>query len=345
MEGTKHSPIGRWLMEGGRDVVRQVRLEPRLVDFVVNHDFIEWAAKEPLAAFRANHAVTEFARLEISASSDVARVFRETLDDMFKEKDDRAAAEILIRACYEVKNASMYVIVNAFTKAKDEGTSLCRGADGTTPLMHAAYADNAEMVRLLYSSGADPHARDVSGRNAFIYAARSPSPRSMRALIAAGLNPSTEDTDGDNAAIAAFYILFDKTKFFGAAESEGDTRVHLAFLRRYKECAEILAGYNVDINVRSSFAPNLSAFEYAACACSSLAVAVEGRECVVEVYADILDVLADAGGMARWNYKESFEADGDRAVVNHASSIPKRIRDTLEKSTAPVPLCDGCGED
>jgi hypothetical protein len=64
------------------------------------------------------------------------------------------------------------------------------------------------------------------------------------------------------------------------------------------------------------------------------------------VYADILGALADAGGVGvRWNYKETFRHTSDKYVVEHPASIPDRIRDTLAKSTAPVPLCDGCGED
>jgi ankyrin repeat protein len=109
---------------------------------------------------------------------------------------------------------------------------------GTTPLMRAARAGDAEVMRLLLAKGADPKLTTKDGSNALMFAAgvgyrdkntrgsESDALEALKVAIAAGLDVRQTNTRGENA-------------LHGAATRGADTIV------------QFLAGLGVDLNAKT----------------------------------------------------------------------------------------------
>ena len=70
---------------------------------------------------------------------------------------------------------------------------------GETPLMMAAYNDNAAVAAMLVQHGADVDAKDHQGGTALIMAASFGNLRVARILLNAGANKETKDKKDDSA--------------------------------------------------------------------------------------------------------------------------------------------------
>lgn len=72
-----------------------------------------------------------------------------------------------------------------------------------TPLIRASEGGHTEVARLLLARGADPNARDATGRTALAAAAEYGDPELVRVLLQAGADPEHKDAEGRTAAASA----------------------------------------------------------------------------------------------------------------------------------------------
>jgi ankyrin repeat protein len=136
--------------------------------------------------------------------------------------------------------------VNAALKtAQPYRTKTDRGDDtmlttGTTPLLRAAKAGDAVVVRLLLEKGADPKLATRSGINP--------------AMAAAGLGTKEEDTTGrfktQADIIASIEPCLQAGADVNAVDSRGQTALHGAAEKGYDEVVKYLAAHGANVNLK-----------------------------------------------------------------------------------------------
>ena len=138
--------------------------------------------------------------------------------------------------------------VNAqLVKMQPYRTKLDRGDDtmlttGTTPLLRAAKAGDAEIVKLLLSKGADPKLATRFGITPL--------------MAAAGLGTHEEDTTGrkktQEEAIASIQLCLGAGADINAADRQGQTALHGAAQWGFDQVVQYLADHGAKVDVKDS---------------------------------------------------------------------------------------------
>lgn len=171
--------------------------------------------------------------------------------------DDHTMPESNLPAPREVDNklSSMDVIelllahganVNAqLVKQTPYRTKVDRGADtmlttGTTPLLRAAKAGDADVVKTLLAKGADAKLATKFGMTPV--------------MAAAGLGSKEEDTTGrrktEAEAIASIQLCLDAGADINAIDRNGDTALHGAAQKGYDQVVQFLAAHNAKLDIK-----------------------------------------------------------------------------------------------
>jgi len=103
---------------------------------------------------------------------------------------------------------------------------------GWTPLMHAIGYNNAEIVKLLITAGAQIDAQDNDGWTPLMIAASNDNPEIVKLLIAAGAQIDAQDNDGRTARDIA--ILYNRKEIYDNAVTAG-----LAEKERYEQAQQV----------------------------------------------------------------------------------------------------------
>jgi ankyrin repeat protein len=115
---------------------------------------------------------------------------------------DAGRAEINDRFFYAVKTAD-YIGIK---KLIQHGAEInARDPGGATPLIWAADAGNAKIIRLLAGYGAEVNARDNQGAGALMWAAYRGNAAAVRSLIEAGADINARDAEGHTPLMAACF--------------------------------------------------------------------------------------------------------------------------------------------
>jgi uncharacterized protein len=139
------------------------------------------------------------------------------------------------------------------------GVADLRGADGATPLMWAAYNDDAELVRALIAAGADVNAQNEFGSSAITEAAIIGSAPIIGALLKAGADPNTRNPEGETPLMAvarsghveSARLLLDAGADVNAQEEwGGQSAVMWAAAQSQPAMIELLAARGADVNAR-----------------------------------------------------------------------------------------------
>jgi len=120
-----------------------------------------------------------------------------------------------------------------------------RGADtmlgtGTTPLLRAAKAGDAEVVKVLLAKGADPKLTTKFGMTPL--------------MAAAGLGTKEEDTTGrkktEAEAIASIKLCLDAGADVNAADNQGDTALHGAAQKGWDQVVQFLVDHGAELDLK-----------------------------------------------------------------------------------------------
>jgi ankyrin repeat protein len=176
---------------------------------------------------------------------------------LYAAVDDHSMPESNLPAPREVDNrlTSMDVIqallahgakVNAQLKKQTPyRTKVDRGADtllttGSTPLLRAAKAGDAEAMQVLLGKGADAKLFTKSGITPL--------------MAAAGLGTKEEDTTGrkktEAEAIAAIKLCLDAGADVNSVDNQGDTALHGAAQKGFDEVVEFLADHGAKLDIK-----------------------------------------------------------------------------------------------
>jgi hypothetical protein len=116
--------------------------------------------------------------------------------------------------------------------------------EGTTPLMRAARAGDAPVMRILLAQGADPKLITKDGNTAF--------------LFAAGVGYRDKYTRGsESEALEAVSVAFDQRPDINQANNKGETALHGAALRGADNIVQFLVdhGAKLDARTKQAFTP------------------------------------------------------------------------------------------
>jgi ankyrin repeat protein len=116
--------------------------------------------------------------------------------------------------------------------------------EGTTPLMRAARAGDAPVIRILLEKGADPKLTTRDGSTAF--------------LFAAGVGYRDKNTRGtESEALEAVRVLLEQHPDINQANNQGETALHGAALRGADTIVQFLVdhGAKLDVKTKRQFTP------------------------------------------------------------------------------------------
>jgi ankyrin repeat protein len=136
----------------------------------------------------------------------------------------------------------------------DRGSDTMLGA-GTTPILRAARAGDAPMMRLLLSRGADPKIATGSDVPQDVSQPARRQPGGINALMAAaGLGSKEEDTVGrkktESDAIEAITVCLEGGVDVNAADGRGQTALYGAALMGYDEVVKFLLSKGADPKIK-----------------------------------------------------------------------------------------------
>lgn len=176
---------------------------------------------------------------------------------LYAAVDDHTMPESNLPAPREIDNklTSMDIIqmllahganVNARLKKQTPyRTKIDRGADtmlttGTTPMLRAAKAGDAEAIQALLSKGADPKIPTKFGITPL--------------MAAAGLGTKEEDTTGrkktEAEAIASIKLCLDTGADVNAVDNQGDTALHGAAQKGYDQVVQFLVDHGAKLDIK-----------------------------------------------------------------------------------------------
>lgn len=197
----------------------------------------------------------DFAAFLIEGSADPNIADETGRTPLYAAVDDHTMPESNLPAPREIDNklTSMDVIqlllahganVNAQLKKQTPyRTKIDRGADtmlttGTTPLLRAAKAGDAEAIRVLLAKGADVKLTTKFGVTPV--------------MAAAGLGTKEEDTTGrkktEAEAIASIKLCLDAGADVNAADNQGDTALHGAAQKGFDQVVQLLAEHGAKLD-------------------------------------------------------------------------------------------------
>jgi ankyrin repeat protein len=116
--------------------------------------------------------------------------------------------------------------------------------EGTTPLMRAARAGDAPVMRALLEKGADPKLTTKEGNTALMFAA--------------GVGYRDKNTRGtESAALEALKVALDRGLDLNQTNNRGETALHGAALRGADSIVQFLAdhGAKLDAKTKPGFTP------------------------------------------------------------------------------------------
>jgi len=176
---------------------------------------------------------------------------------LFAAVDDHTMPESNLPAPREIDNnlTSMDVIkallahganVNAqLKKIQPYRTKVDRGADmmlttGTTPILRAAKAGDAEVIQALLAKGGDPKIPTKAGITPL--------------MAAAGLGSKEEDTTGrkktEAEAIASIKLCLEAGADVNTADNQGETALHGAAQKGYDQVVQFLADHGAKLDAK-----------------------------------------------------------------------------------------------
>jgi uncharacterized protein len=156
-------------------------------------------------------------------------------------------------------NAGLWLDVHACLK-NGADPNVCTDK-GTTALMLASRAGNADAVKALVAAGADLNAQNSFGSTALIYACSENRADVAHELLVHGALVNPRDQDGDNALIVAIRIatpinlirdIMNKgtREDVQARNKENMTALHYAIIHNEPDLVRDLCGKFADVNVR-----------------------------------------------------------------------------------------------
>ena len=116
--------------------------------------------------------------------------------------------------------------------------------EGTTPLMRAARAGDAAVMRMLLARGADPKLTTRDGNTAF--------------LFSAGVGYRDKNTRGtENEALEALQVALEQHPDINQTNNKGETALHGAALRGADSIVQFLVdhGAKLDMRTKQEFTP------------------------------------------------------------------------------------------
>jgi len=144
------------------------------------------------------------------------------------------------------------------------GAPVDRGNDlGITPLMIAAFKDDAEIIGLLLAAGADPEVLSNAGLSALILAAQQGKAKSIRALVEGGAKVNAVDdiADHNNTPLgwAVYLGQVEATRELIALggdinyipSGQGDTPVISGVRANRYECVKLVIEAKADLTIRN----------------------------------------------------------------------------------------------
>lgn len=129
-----------------------------------------------------------------------------------------------------------------------------RNKKGQTPLILAIDRNQTQQVDFLINHGADIHAEDKSGESAFIHSLSMGLP--MVEHVVTEKNSTERDSNGSTplhlavshrASSDIIYYLVEKKSLINTRNKLGNTPLHIAAEKNYREAGEILIANNADI--------------------------------------------------------------------------------------------------
>ncbi|OXU18205.1 hypothetical protein TSAR_007028 [Trichomalopsis sarcophagae] len=125
---------------------------------------------------------------------------------------------------------------------------------GKTALMHAAcYARNSEVLLVLVKKGADPSKTDINGWNCLFYAVIGKRLQNVIALLDSQVSIESRDLQGRTPLMISavylsdldmFHCLLSRGADVEALDNNGLSALHLAILRKRRECVIELSQRN-----------------------------------------------------------------------------------------------------
>ncbi len=134
-------------------------------------------------------------------------------------------------------------------------------ADGSTPLLLAAFEGNIDETKRLLKAGADVHAVNAYGVNAMQLAADSANTALIALLLKAGADPQSPNADGETTLHlvaragnieAAKLLLKAGAKVDPVENFGGQTPLMWAVARRHPQMVELLVSKDAKVNARSA---------------------------------------------------------------------------------------------
>ncbi|EGD83049.1 hypothetical protein PTSG_03687 [Salpingoeca rosetta] len=241
----------------------------------------------------------------------------ETTTEHLEDTDDQGRTPLIISVANQrVKSVKQLLFSGANVNAQDES--------GHTALHWACALGDTKLSTMLLNAGADPHVTDSQGLNCLHYSMQGEA--GIVALLAKEMTSLDDVTrDGQNAfmlgAIAGSLPLLrallatGKQIGLNAADNDGRTALHLAFMSEAKEAAQLILSLpSIDVNTQDNDG-KVPAFYCLESGYTELLKALEEQGAVLSLQDNdgqsLLHLAAIHGNTAamQWLLQEGLDAD------------------------------------